>query len=235
MKAPRRMLALSLALLMAGAAPAAVQAATSPNFNSDDPFAVSSEISHYTGVPERSASSQTASRSTAAQPVPAAAETPSPAEEHTVPETAPDAAPEENPSAAEPTAPKSEQTEIPETEEPAVPEIVTDVRGEDTSVEQGDLVAKLKHAYYKNGNLVVETYYINGLKKPVVITGKQSLILTNADGETVKCSQTVRSEFTIQPGKYKIYTFTIKAGKYPENFSLEDPDLDVAICYAFDD
>jgi len=220
---------------MAGAAPAAVQAATSPNFNSDDPFAVSSEISHYTGVPERSASSQTASRSTAAQPVPAAAETPSPAEEHTVPETAPDAAPEENPSAAEPTAPKSEQTEIPETEEPAVSEIVTDVRGEDTSVEQGDLVAKLKHAYYKNGNLVVETYYINGLKKPVVITGKQSLILTNADGETVKCSQTVRSEFTIQPGKYKIYTFTIKAGKYPENFSLEDPDLDVAICYAFDD
>ncbi len=235
MKAPRRMLALSLALLMAGAAPAAVQAATSPNFNSDDPFAVSSEISHYTGVPERSASSQTASRSTAVQPAPAAAETPSPAEEHTVPETAPDAAPEENPSAAEPTAPNSEQTEIPENEEPAVPEIVTDVRGEDTSVEQGDLVAKLKHAYYKNGNLVVETYYINGLKKPVVITGKQSLILTNADGETVKCSQTVRSEFTIQPGKYKTYTFTIKAGKYPENFSLEDPDLDVAISYAFDD
>lgn len=89
----------------------------------------------------------------------------------------------------------------------------------------------------KNGKLVARCYVINGMDRPIWITGEQ-IISVYANGKRIaygKANIPQEEEYEINPGKYELEDFTFGEHEFDKTASLENITINSSIVYQWAD
>lgn len=89
----------------------------------------------------------------------------------------------------------------------------------------------------KNGKLVARCYIINGMDRPIWITGDQT-ISVYSNGKRIaygKATIPQDEEYEINPGKYELEDFTFGEHEFDKTASLENITINSSIVYQWAD
>ncbi len=238
--------ALVLSAAFTASLPLSAYAATTPNYNSDNPFVVSSELSHYTGTSVQPHVDPTpAGNDTTTTYTPVSTEEPVSDAVNSADQLAEDPT-TRNPSVDETTvlpwngSDSNEYDAAVDFTDASYAEqtnessgAVSDYTGYDMTVVSNNLVAKPKHVYEQDGRLYAELYLINGFNRPVAVTGTQDILFFANGRQIGHANRTLSQNIKIGAGGNAVYTVVLSGSEYTAGADLTDLTVDAALTYAW--